>query len=486
MNLSKSKYCKCVQCKKMLWLETFKKEVAAPIDNETVLDNGTSVGELARNLFKDHITIPFDLDLSKMITATEKALNNESINICEASFSYNSNFCSVDILSKKGSTYEIYEVKSSTEVSDIYIDDAGYQYYVLTKLGYNVEKVYIVHINNKYVRHGELELDKLFTKEDVTVLVHERLEEIDKNIKEINEYMKNTSEPAEDLDTKCFKPYPCPFFKYCSRFLPDNNVFSLASMKISDKIKLYKSNIISYEDLLKSNILYKYKEQIEFELYNKPDYIDEEKIKELLKTYTYPLYFLDFESFQEPIPMYDNVRPYMQIPFQYSLHYQESENSPLMHKEFLSVPGIDPRRSLAESLVSDIPKDTCVLAYNMSFEKTRIKELAEIYPDLREHLLNIYSNIKDLMIPFQNRWYYSKDMHGSYSIKCVLPALYPNDPELDYHLLPVVHNGKEASATFLDMKNMSPDEQSSVREGLLKYCKLDTLAMVKIYKKLKK
>ena len=297
--------------------------------------------------------------------------------------------------------------------------------------------------------------------------------------------MNNNSEPNIDIDLYCTKPYDCPYFKYCTKSIEENNIFKLRGMNNNTKFKLYKKGIYTYNDLLNSNITSKYKQQITFELYDKEDYIDKEKIREFVSTLSYPLYFLDFETYQEAIPQYDDIRPYMQIPFQYSLHYYEKEDSPLLHKEFLGEPSTDPRRLLAESLVKDIPKDVCILAYNMMFEKMVIKNLASIYPDLSNHLMNIYNNMYDLMIPFKNRDYYTKDMHGSYSIKYVLPALFPNDPELDYHNLNLIHNGSEAMTMFANLSNYSKEKQEEIRHCLLKYCELDTYAMVKIFGKLK-
>ena len=175
-----------------------------------------------------------------------------------------------------------------------------------------------------------------------------------------------------------------------------------------------------------------------------------------MKNLSYPLYFLDFESFQPTIPLFDNSRPYEQIVFQYSLHYVEHEGGELKHTEFLAYPGSDPRRALAEQLCADIPLDVCTTAYNMGFEKGRIRGLAELYPDLREHLMNIHDHIQDLMIPFQKKWYYCRAMQGSYSIKYVLPALFPDDPTLDYHNLDGVHNGGEVSEMFAKMATMQP------------------------------
>lgn len=485
MNLSKSRYCRGLQCKKMLWLEKNKPEEMIELNNDSVLEQGNVVHEVAKYLFKEHINIEYTDNLNEMIDNTAVTIDSyKDVVITEATFNYNNNFCSVDILKKNNNSYEICEVKSSTEVKDIYINDAAYQYYVLTSLGLNVTKCSIIVLNNKYVRHGDLDLDKLFIKYDITDDVINLQDIVKENIENINEYMKQEKEPTDDIDIKCFNPYSCPFFKYCTKHIPSDNVFNIANMHTSKKIKLYKNGIYTYKDLLTSDINDNHKQQIEYELYDKEDYIDKDKIKEFLNTLSYPLYFLDFETYQMPIPLYDNVSPYEKIPFQYSLHYIEKENGNLKHTEYLAEAGIDPRRKLAERLIYDIPKDTCVLAYNMSFEKSVIKKLSLMYPDLSEHLMNIYNNMQDLMIPFRNREYYNKDMHGSYSIKYVLPALFPDDESLNYHNLDLIHNGGEAMNAFTTLEEKSIEEQKYVRESLLKYCELDTYAMVKIYEKL--
>ena len=124
-------------------------------------------------------------------------------------------------------------------------------------------------------------------------------------------------------------------------------------------------------------------------------------------------------------------------------------------------------------------------AYNKVFECPRLKELAEQFPDLAEQLLEIKDSVVDLMIPFQMKHYYLKAMRDSYSIKAVLPALFPNDPSLDYHNLDMIHNGSEAMKAFPDMEKMPKKEQEKVRKALREYCKLDTYAMVKVWEKLR-
>lgn len=485
MYLSKSKYCKGIQCPKVLWLEKNMPEVAEVVDNSSVLDNGTRVGELAKELFGFHFDVSFNEDLNEMIKDTKALLFNNKVIITEASFNYDNNFCSVDILKKDNDNYEIYEVKSSTEVSDIYLEDVSYQYYVLKSLGYNVSKACIVHIDNTYVRGKELEIDKLFKIVDVTDIAISKQKDIPSIIENIRKYNDTTEEPFMDISLNCFKPYECPFFNYCSGELKNNSIFSLRRLSNNKKFEYYKKGIYKFEDLMNSNLDDKYKMQIDYVLNNKEDYIDKEYIKEFLDTLSYPLYFLDFETYQQSIPEFEGVKPYQQIPFQYSLHYIESENGKLEHTEFLAEDSIDPRRGLAEALVRDIPMDVCTLAYNMTFEKTVIKNLAELYPDLSEHLLNIRENMKDLMVPFFNLKYYSKDMLGSYSIKYVLPSLFPDDPSLNYHNLDLIHNGSEAMNTFATLKDMNEEDKKKYRESLLRYCELDTYAMVKVWEKLK-
>ena len=482
-NISKSLYCNYVQCKKMIWLNKFKPEEYVETKNESIMENGNEVGDLARHYFGSYSLVKFDEILIKMIMETKSFLKQNKKVICEASFKFDNLFASIDILKIDDDGVSIYEVKSSTEVKDIYKDDASFQAYILKKLGYKIKSVNIMYLNSSYELKGKLDLKGLFKIEDITSLAISKEKEIESNVNEINEVLDKEKEPKVDLDIHCFKPYDCPFFKYCSKHIKEKSIFDIRGMTINKKIKLYKENKILFKDLIKEDINQKYIEQIDFELNNKKPKINKAKIKEFLSSLVNPIYFLDFETFQDAVPRYENQKVYQQVPFQYSLHYYD--NNELKHKEFLSEPDIDPRRKLAEQLIIDIPNNVTVLAYNMSFEKGVINSLAKLYPDLREKLLIIHDNIKDLMIPFYNRDYYVKEMEGSYSIKYVLPALFPNDSSLNYHNLELVHNGSEAMNTFKELGKYNYLEQQKIRHSLLKYCELDTYAMVKIYEKLK-
>ena len=486
MNLSKSRYTKGVTCEKYLWLTCYKPEDAEDMGNEAVFSNGNKVGDLARHLFGDKYTlIEYDTTYKNMIDKTKDAIDNKDEIICEASFSYDGNFISVDILKVVNDGLEIYEVKSSTDVKDIYIDDVSYQTWVLKKLGYNIVKSSIVYVNNQYVKNGDIDINSFFVVRDVTDLID--LDKVEKNVVKLKQVLDSKVEPKIDLSNSCVKPYDCPYFKYCTRNLVSPNVFDLGwGFRFDKKLDLYYKNIISYDELLKSGFLNdKTAKQVECYLNDSKSYIDVNEIKKLFDTFKYPLYFLDFESYQDAIPQYNGTKPYQQLCFQYSLHILDKDGN-LIHKEYLHDKyDENPIYGLSEQLCKDIPKDACVLVYNDGFEKSRLKEMANMIPELSDHLLSIRDNILDLLPIFKNQFYYVKDMKGSASIKYVLPALYPNDESLNYHNLDQVHKGDEASAAYLSLKDLSNDDREILRNNMLKYCKLDTYAMVKVYEKLK-
>lgn len=487
--LSKSGYCQCVQCEKIFWLNRYRNDVLESESDDSLFETGRQVGELAKGLFGKYEDVPYEKDFNLRLKKTNLLLQDKPNVITEASFIWNNNFCSVDILKNDADGVEIYEVKSSTEIKDIYYDDVAYQYFVLTRLGYNVKKACIVYINNEYVRSGELEIEKLFSVEDVTGEVKDKLDEIAGNLDSINEFMNShdgQNEPEMELGIHCFKPYACKFWDYCTRNLAKPNVFDLKNMQNRTKFKKYYEGKISFEDLKSEDLNPKCLEQIDFELNNREAKIDVEVIRDFMAGLRYPLYFIDYESCNYAIPEYAGTKPYQQIPFQYSLHIIRHEGALLEHREFLAESDDENLiRNFAESMIRDMDEDGSVIVYNKGFEAGRNREIGEMYPDLKDEMERINSNIVDLMVPFRQRNYYTKEMKGSYSIKYVLPALYPDDPELDYLNLDVVHNGSEASNAFSALKDKTPEEQEKIRLGLLEYCKLDTLAMVKIWERFK-
>lgn len=498
--LSKSKYTAFRQCQKNLWMKAYKpeEEVIDP-SLQSRFESGNEVGDLAMGLFG-----PFEevtsldaegkLDLGEMLRKTEDCLARGVENICEASFSWDGNYCAVDILHRQGGGYAIYEVKSSSNslvepISDDelrhYAWDIAYQKYVLIQCGVNVTGVYLVQLNKDYVRGKDLDIQMLFLKTEMTRLVDEEYPNVPANIARARKVLECHQEPAKPISMACRKPYPCAFWQYCSKHIPKPSVFDLYRMSFEKALKYYNNSIVTFEDVQSCKLTARQQVQVVSHLTGKGT-VDKKSIRDFLdQNIRYPLYFLDFETMQDVVPQYEGTKPYQQMPFQYSLHWIEKPGGELKHTAFLAESGKDPRRDLAEQLCHDIPLNACITAYNKGFECGRINELAEAFPALRYHLLNIRDNIVDFLDPFRAGYYYLPEMEGSFSIKKVLPALFPNDPQLDYsNLTGSVHNGGEAMTIFPKIKDMTPADQQKARQSLLDYCHLDTLAMVKIWQKL--
>ena len=506
--LSKSRYTAFCQCPKDLWLKVYK-------PNEATIDTGVQarfaqgnvVGDLAMGLFGDFKEAHAEkadgsLDLSKMVEQTCQWMDEGVENICEASFICEGGYCAVDILRKTNGGWAIYEVKSTSFPEfngqeaklEKYAPDIAYQKWVLEQCGVNVTGTYLVCLNSDYVRQGELDIQQLFVVNDMKEMVENEYLKVQARVSQAMKVINSEQEPDTELSECCMKPYGCAFWGYCKRQhgVPSPSVFDVYGGKgkggftFKKKLDCYRQGLVSFEDLRSTDIGPIQNMQIEAILMEK-EFINPEGIRKFLNKLTYPLYFLDFETMQDAVPQYDGAKVYAQITFQYSLHIKRNETAPCEHREFLAPnDGSDPRRALAEQLCRDIPKDVCTLAYNMQFERGRIQELAALYPDLAQHLLNIADNIKDLIDPFRAGDYYVPAMGGSFSIKSVLPALFPNDSELDYHNLDDrCQNGGDAMTIFPRIKDMAPEEAAASRQALLDYCKLDTWAMVKVWEKLR-
>ena len=502
-------------CNKYAWLEKHKSEFKKPIDEytEILFENGHKVGALAKERFNIDVDVSVEgenggVNNSAMLEETKKHMAAGTRVIAEASFSYNGLFCSVDILVKNDDgSYNIYEVKSSKRdlegqkkrlgVKQKYIIDAAYQQYVLEKLGYKIKDVYVVLLSDTYVMGKVLDLDQYFIPVCVTSFTAALQTEVQDKLKEIEAVLGEVNEPATVFNSKC---KDCDYFAFCSRNIPKPSVFDIYEKTIPAKHDLYNSGVSFFDAPLHTTKLCDAaKKQIEY--YNRPNdaYIDKAAIKEFLDSLSFPLYSLDFETYQAVVPEHEGMRPSEIVPFQYSLHIIKNPDgdytdgsADLEKRHFIDISGADPRRAIAESLVRDIPYGACVIAYHEATERNIIEGLADMYADLADHLRSfgyINSNgkkrYKDPLTLFQDGYYYTAAMGNKFSIKSVLPALYPDDPGLDYHNLEgSVKNGTQAMTAILKAKEVSDEERAQIEQDLITYCELDTFAVVKVLKKL--
>lgn len=483
--LSKSQYVRGLQCYKSLWLYKNRPALIQKPDaqQESLFKTGNTVGDLACQLFPGGIEIEFNpKDFEGMIQQTAELIKQGVEVIYEATFKENGIFAMADILVKSGQMWDVYEVKSATSVKSYHLDDAAVQWHALSNV-LKLNQVFIVHIDNQYERMGQLDVHKLFKIEDVTESVFERLEEVPKNIKEM-EAIIPLGEPVIGIGQHCSDPHECNFKNHCWKGIPTPSIFDLYRMNSSKKFELYREGVI-YFDQVPSGLKLTKIQNVQVESYKSNDIlINTTVINDFLKTVEYPIHFFDFETFQNAIPRFDGQHPYAQMPFQYSLHILHADGR-LEHKEFLGDENLDPRKDLAERMIQDILPTGSLMAFNQSFEKGVISKLAQRFPENDQALMQIHSRFVDLLVPFRSLGYYHPDFNGSFSIKSVLPAMFPNEPELDYKQLAIQHGGM-AMDTFANLYLLK-DKASlgQIRKDLLAYCRLDTLAMVRIFEKLK-
>lgn len=479
--LSKSSFIKGLQCEKQLYLYkhhyNWQDKVGANL--QAVFDRGHEVGELAQGLFPGGVDASFKSprEFRKAIQKTKDLIEKGVKVIYEAAFIYNDVLVISDILVIEDDGWHIYEVKSSTSVSTTYEIDASIQYYVISNLGYPVKDISIVHINNQYTRSGELELASLFNIVSVLKMVIKEQEIVAEKIQDFQKLLQTRTIPNIGIGLHCSTPYNCSYMGHCWKHIPENSVFSIANLTKNKKFELYDSGYVKFEEIPTGYLNEKQQQQVDCHL-SQTSFIDKEKIQGFIGDLTYPLLFLDFETFNPAIPLFDNSRPYQMICFQYSLHIQNEKDGNVEHFEFLAEADGDPRKLFIESLIQDLKLSGDILVYNQAFEITRLKELARDFPEYEDAIYERISRVKDLMIPFQKRWYYTPAMEGSYSIKKVLPALVD---DLSYANLNIKEGGIASSAFHSLYSETDMIKIIETRTDLLEYCKMDTLAMVKIF-----
>ncbi len=388
-----------------------------------------------------------DYPTYKSAEYTKELIENGTEVIYEATFIFDDTLVAVDILAKIDGKWSIFEVKSTNSTKSQHVLDVAVQYYVAKGSGLDIADTYIMHFNREYVRKGDIDVKQLFAYDSVTDQVLELQDEIKDYIPILQDVVKG-EEPKIEMGYHCDNPYHCDFYDYCLALNPP--------MESEDEVEL-------------SSI---------------PE-VHKDELQEFIDRLQYPLYYLDFETIMPGVPMFDESRPYQQVPFQYSLHWQNEKDGKVFHTHYLaeSKTNIDPRKTLIEQMIKDTKSAKTILVYYISFERGRINEMIRDFPKYTVGLTSIVNKLDDLIIPFKQKLYCTETMLGSSSIKKVLPALCP---QLSYSDLDI-GDGMTASNSFLDLYDCNDQEHiEETRKSLLDYCHLDTLAMVKILEVLKK
>jgi hypothetical protein len=485
--LSKSTFLRGLQCAKSLYLykNFIQTRDSVSAEQQAIFNRGNNVGVLAQKLFPGGIDAT-PAKRSNNIAAvenTQKLIESGAEVIYEAAFQHEQVLAILDVLVKKDGKWYAYEVKSSTKISHTYILDASLQYWVITNSGIPLEDISLIIINNQYVRNGDVNLQELFSIKSVKKeallnqpLVEEKIS-LSKNV--IHEGVM----PSVAIGEHCFSPYNCDFMGTCWKNIPANSVFDITGIKKAEQFNLYNSGIKTIAEIPEKNDLDKNANIHIQALKNNSVRLDKPAIAAFLAKVAYPLFFMDFETFMPAVPIYDKTKPYQHIPFQYSLHYKKDKDAKLEHFEFLAEQGFDPRKAFIESLLKHTESAGTILVYDVLMEKNVLNGLKNDFP---EHASSIDLRLKrmiDLAQPFQSRSYYHPAMKNSFSMKSLLPALVP---DLSYSNLKI----STGSIAMIAYENLQKETDMfrilETREYLLEYCKLDTLAMVKVFEVLER
>lgn len=479
--ITKSNYMQFLRCTCELWVMKQRKDLAPPIDAalQRLFDEGNKVDAFAQKLFPKGVSV--DGFGTSAAQKTKQAIDSGATVLFQPTFLTKDLSCRGDILVKNGDVWDIYEVKSSTQAKEEHKIDVGFQRICLEEAGYKVGKTFIVHINNQYVRQGEIDPQQLFTIEDVTDEALAHVPEIKQLIPEALAVTEWSTTPGALHLQSCRDPYKC---EYLSCYVPEleaDHIYTIATDLEPARLRAFLERGLIAPSQVPPDLLVSLGTlDLPGEEKEPVIHIDKDAIKRELSSLQFPLYFFDYETWFPAIPAFDGFRPYGQVPFQYSLHILHEPNGDLEHVEFLAEKNEDPSSHLAEVLKGHVGKTGTFISWNAKFEEARNREIGERNPEYADFFADINERMFDLMQIVKQGHYVDSRFGGSASIKKVLPVLVP---ELSYKDLNIQEGGTASSSwPVLTSETTPPKQKEQLRKDMLDYCALDTFAMVEIYR----
>ncbi len=492
MLITKTDYLQYTFCKKNLWLRKYKPELFKGVEmtefEKKLVDDGNLAEAACRKLFPEGRLIESSGEWA--LTETKEAMDGGAETLFQATFQDDVFYIRADILrySPELKGWELFEIKATNEVKrrvpHHHVNDLAFQKIVIERCGLKILRVSVIHLNREYKKHEAVNYHELFITEDLTEEVIAAEEGVREEMVDAKTYLSLPEQPG------CLCIYEgrsnhCPTFAYSNPGVPEYSVHDFNRIGMSkkkliewvDKGELSFADIHNPEDLNDT-------QRLQYDAHTLSRVIlDREAIKEKLSTLVFPLQFFDYEGYSSAIPLFDGFGAYEQVPFQYSLHILHADGT-VEHKEFLiTEPGTDLTLPLIERMKMDIDPEGTIVSWYKSYESQRNDKLGELHPEHAAFLEDLNEKMFDLMTIFSDGHYVDPAFRGSASIKKVLPAIVP---ELSYATLNI-HKGDQASECWerLISVKTSQSEKEQIAKDLLEYCKLDTWAMVEIYRFLK-
>ena len=494
--LTKTKILSGLQCHKKLWYD-FHQQISK--DNHSI-HIGNRFGEEVKKKYKDgygkfkDFTGPFD---SSKVKDTEEAINSDNINVIfEGAFIYLDTLIRADVLIRKKNGWELLEAKSSTKLKSEYIEDIAIQSFIVKKCGVNLTSIKLIHINKDFIYEGGDNYEDLINDtNDITSKVILKEKEVSSYIKDLIPLADKKESPNISMGDHCNNPHVCDYQSRCKAIEPKTNITTYEILpwfpkklkkyclekKIKDLQKVPTDLLVSQREGYVQN----YHKIIQAaHKCNKPWFSKE--LKNVIKEFNFPYYFMDFEYVNQGVPIIKGTQPYYRLPFQWSVHKWESIDKkikPSDEKPFLEFDDQDIERKFVESLLKAVGENGTIFAHNaVPVEISILKKLKE--KDNCKHLVDkidkLIERTVDTQILVGENFYHPK-MNGKYKLKEIIKAI-PSD--VSYEEKDNISGGTEAQLAWFiltDSKTLK-NEKELQKKLLLEYCAKDTLALYYLIK----
>jgi hypothetical protein len=434
-------------------------------------------------MFPRGVEVDGSAGLDEAIRITRELVANPEVPaIFEATFENGGVLVRVDMLQRRrDGRWRLLEVKSTTDLKEHHLDDVAIQARVVSRSGLDLAASCLMHVNRNYVfQGGSIDVRQFFRIRNLTRRVKRLQPKLTFQLHAEFTVLNMPKAPDLPAGRHCTDPVTCEFFDRCNTPRPDDHVGYLPRIQASAVEELGEIGVESIGDIPDDFPLNERQRRACTCVQTGEPWFSAE-LGEELKGLKYPLFFMDFETVNPAIPRFPGMRPYDQLPFQWSVHVLREPGAEPEHHEFLATDSSDPRREFVASLCPVLGKGGSILVYS-AFESQRLSELAAWLPEFAGWIKRIQRRLRDLLPVVRNHVYHPK-FAGSYSIKNVLPALVP---DMTYAGMEVA-DGTDAGLAWESLVRGGLDqaERDRIRKALLEYCGQDTMAMVKLLEKLR-
>jgi hypothetical protein len=484
--ISKTKIMQGYQCLKNIYLSVHQKSLIPPVTPElqALFDQGNAVTVEARKRFPQGVLVEnAAFDFVGSLQKTRELLAQHTPVIFEAAFEYKGCYARADVIEYNPLTqrWSVIEVKSATRVKDEHLDDVGLQVWIMANAGLPIEKISVMHLNNlcKFP-----DLSNLFIQEDVTDKLRSLHTSISPKLNNIFQALRSEQVPAVEVGKHCSEPRDCQFMDHCwgSQTWAKPNLFDLPGM-YTKRWELFEKGFVDLQTIPEESLSEKEKQCLQV-LKTGQRHVDKNYIKEEMAKWKFPLVFLDFETLNPAIPVFEGTGPFTQVPFQFSVHVLENLDATPVHFEFLADAAVDgcedPRKKLVPALVEACKGEGSVVAYYAKFESGCLQDLEIFAPEYASELAQIRSRLVD-PLPIIKEAIYDAKFGSSYSLKSVGPALLGDVFSYDRM---AVGDGGAAQRAYDEYRRPGTSEprKNELKTALLEYCKKDTFVVVELVK----